>query len=279
MLDSDENQADGNAFDSIQGQWLQNALSASTAQWKIVLLHLTPYSSESSGIPANDDHGPHPIVQWPYEAWGADAVIAGHDHIYERLHFGTIPYLVNGVGGRSVRTPSIPIISETQTRFSSDFGAMKLMADATSLTFEFYSVEAGSTLIDTVTLSSTNTAPTIVATPTQNNAEGDTVSLAVSANDLDGTLSYSATGLPSSVTIDPVSGAISGTINFSAAVSSPYDVTVSINDGFYTVKSNFVWNVSDVPIPDILAPDIPANFTATPISDTQIDLSWDASGG
>ena len=28
---------------------------------------------------------------------------------------------------------------------------------------------------------------------------------------------------------------------------------------------------------DVLAPDVPGNFTATPISDTQIDLSWDAS--
>ena len=43
----------------------------------------------------------------PYEAWGADAVLAGHDHDYERLSNPAgvagrdgFPYIVNGLGNR-----------------------------------------------------------------------------------------------------------------------------------------------------------------------------------
>ena len=41
----------------------------------------------------------HPALQWPFEAWGAHAVLAGHDHLYERVTFGNFPYFVNGLGG------------------------------------------------------------------------------------------------------------------------------------------------------------------------------------
>jgi tartrate-resistant acid phosphatase type 5 len=38
-------------------------------------------------------------MQWPFAAWGATAVLAGHDHDYERLTVGGLPYFVNGLGG------------------------------------------------------------------------------------------------------------------------------------------------------------------------------------
>lgn len=40
-------------------------------------------------------------MQWPFEAWGAHAVLSGHDHSYERLHApnanGGFPFFVNGL--------------------------------------------------------------------------------------------------------------------------------------------------------------------------------------
>ena len=38
-------------------------------------------------------------AQWPYGEWGADAVLAGHDHTYERLFINGVTYFVNGMGG------------------------------------------------------------------------------------------------------------------------------------------------------------------------------------
>ena len=62
----------------------------------------------SSGI-----HGPTAAMQWPYQAWGADVVLAGHDHDYERLQLGTIPYFVNGLGGMS-RYPLLRQVAGSQ---------------------------------------------------------------------------------------------------------------------------------------------------------------------
>ena len=76
-LDSDSRNPDGIGRSSVQGQWLQSALAASDAAWQVVYFHVTPYSSGT--------HGDYPPLQWPFKAWGADLVIAGHDHVYERL--------------------------------------------------------------------------------------------------------------------------------------------------------------------------------------------------
>ena len=62
-------------------------------------------------------------------------------------------------------------------------------------------------------------------------------------------LTYSATGLPSGLDIDPNAGLIEGTIDDSAALSSPYAVVVSVNDGMgNTVSESFNWTVG-VPSP------------------------------
>ena len=92
-IDSDPNEPDGVADDSAQAAWLENALANSTSCWNIVYFHHAPYSS--------GPHGSTASMQWPFEAWGADAVLAGHDHTYERLLVGSIPYFVNGIGGKS----------------------------------------------------------------------------------------------------------------------------------------------------------------------------------
>jgi phosphodiesterase/alkaline phosphatase D-like protein len=56
-LDTDCNQRNGTTASSLQGQWLQRALTASNATWKFVLMHHSPFSSSTS-------HGTNPRVQW-----------------------------------------------------------------------------------------------------------------------------------------------------------------------------------------------------------------------
>ncbi|MCH8044515.1 MAG: metallophosphoesterase, partial [Planctomycetes bacterium] len=153
-LDSDSREPDGQTSTSTQAQWLEQQLAASTAPFQVVYMHHAPYSSA--------EHGSNATLQWPFEQWGVDAVLAGHDHSYERLDIGGLPYFVNGVGGHSLR--SFPTITAgSQVRYSDDFGAMLVTADETAMTFEFYAV-GGGTLIDTYTVTVGNTADeTLVA--------------------------------------------------------------------------------------------------------------------
>jgi hypothetical protein len=94
VVDSDAREPDGHTPSSLQAQWLESALASSDAPYKLVTMHHAPFSSSSS-------HGPELARQWPFREWGAHAVFAGHDHLYERLDVSGLPYFVNGLGGRS----------------------------------------------------------------------------------------------------------------------------------------------------------------------------------
>lgn len=154
-IDSDPHEPDGRNSTSVQAQWLQTQLAASTACWKIVYMHHPPYSSSGR-------HGSTPTMQWPYEAWGASAVLAGHDHIYERIHRDDnndgkiMMYFVSGAGGRSVYGFSGNPVSGSQVRYSSSYGTMLIHATETSLKFEFWSILNGGMLIDSVSITNSD---------------------------------------------------------------------------------------------------------------------------
>ncbi len=127
-LDSDSNEPDGVRADSKQAQWLQERLATSAACWKIVFMHHSPYSSGS--------HGSSEWMQWPYQAWGADVVMGGHDHTYERLIVNGLPYFVNGLGGHT-RYQLSPPIKGSQRRYNQDVGAMLVQISGNEAEFLF----------------------------------------------------------------------------------------------------------------------------------------------
>ncbi len=128
-LDSDVREPDGITSTSVQADWLRARLAASTAPWKLVLLHHPPYTSSTA-------HGSNATMQWPFAAWGATAVLAGHAHIYERIERDGILYFVNGLGGGPIYPIGAPIAG-SQARFNADYGAMLIEATAQSITFRF----------------------------------------------------------------------------------------------------------------------------------------------
>jgi tartrate-resistant acid phosphatase type 5 len=142
ILDSDEHEPDGITADSAQAQWLRAQLAASGAPWKLVILHHTPYTSS---LQRNSNR----TLQWPFAGWGASAVIAGHDHLYERLEEEGIFYMVNGAGGKDLYPFGSPEPGSL-VRYNLDYGAQLINATGQCLNLTFFS-RAG-TLIDSVTL-------------------------------------------------------------------------------------------------------------------------------
>jgi hypothetical protein len=141
-MDSDEHEPDGNQATSTQGKWLQARLPASKACYDLVFFHYPPHST--------GDHGDNPVMDWPFEAWGAEAVMSGHDHDYERFQFGNLPYFVNGMGGAGNYTFSRAQPPESKFRVGSGHGAMLITATSSSITYEFWTFDGKK--IDTLTV-------------------------------------------------------------------------------------------------------------------------------
>jgi len=142
MLDSDSHEPDGITDASTQAMWFHDRLAESTSPWNLVLMHHAPYSSGSG-------HGSIVTMQWPFQAWGADAVLAGHDHTYERIIKAGLPYFVNGLGGAS-RYGFVTPVQGSMVRYSSDWGAMLVQANSLQMTFQF--ITRTGVLVDTYVL-------------------------------------------------------------------------------------------------------------------------------
>ena len=121
--------------------WLQAGLAASDAQWKIVCMGYPPYNSQRQSS--------YHILRWPFGDWGAHAVISGDQHSYERIEVDGFPYLISGLGGKSIVTPG-SFLPQSQFFYNGDYGALFATANFSELRFEFKN-QAG-TVIDTLTL-------------------------------------------------------------------------------------------------------------------------------
>lgn len=141
-LDSDSHEPDGVGMSSIQGNWLKERLAASNSLWKIVYMHHPPYSSAH--------HGSINWMQWPFKEWGATAVIAGHDHTYERLIIDDFPYFVNGLGGSPKIYWFVRPLEGSMVRYRADNGAMLVTASEEEIVFQF--ITRTGLLIDSYTI-------------------------------------------------------------------------------------------------------------------------------
>jgi hypothetical protein len=147
VVDSDPREPDGNGWNSTQAAWLQGALTASDAPFKVVAFHHPAHSSSQ--------HGSTPALQWPFDAWGVDLVLNGHDHAYERSSVGGVPYLVVGAGGAPLY--GFPaIVAGSKVRFNADWSA--LLAESTSRTTTLELISRGGVVMDTFVIPSEGAA-------------------------------------------------------------------------------------------------------------------------
>ena len=149
------NDPDGTRAGSKQGNWLKSKLAASTSPWQVVFFHHPPFSSGR--------HQSSTYMRWPFEQWGVDAVLNGHDHDYERVLQDAngdgvkLPYFVSGLGGESRRGFGT-IVSGSVKRYAAGDGALFVTATSTSLSFQFRNT-AGN-LIDSYAVNKTTKTQT-----------------------------------------------------------------------------------------------------------------------
>ena len=143
-LNSNCSQIGGCGVGSPQNTWLRADLAASSASCTVAYLHHTPHSSGDHG----NNMGTQPLMDALYE-FGAEILVAGHDHTYERFtpqDADGVPDLANGVrlfvvgsGGAGLyafRTP----IANSEARFNSLNGVLKLTLHPSSYDWEFIPV-------------------------------------------------------------------------------------------------------------------------------------------
>lgn len=114
-IDSDPHEPDGIDKTSVQARWLKEKAGSSKKAFQIAYMHHPPFSSAR--------HGSSDVMQWPYEEWGVDLVLAGHDHTYERIVVNGLTYVVNGLGGNAVYSFG-DIVPGSKIRFNRAHGAM-----------------------------------------------------------------------------------------------------------------------------------------------------------
>jgi tartrate-resistant acid phosphatase type 5 len=105
--------------------WLKQELLDSDAKFKVVVLHHPPYSSSR--------HGSTKVYQWDYSGMGADLVLSGHDHSYERINRAGITYVVDGTGGAPLYKCKKLIYGSTGCN-DHTYGALFLYVNSSQLT-------------------------------------------------------------------------------------------------------------------------------------------------
>lgn len=143
---------DGITPNSVQAMWLKNALLTSTAKWKIVVMHHPPYSSTST-----EHLNTYSNLRWDFKAWGADMVMTGHNHLYERLLIDGLTITVNGLGGDEKNPALYPSRSGSVIQYLDNFGAQLITAYSDSLNCKFMNIN--SQVIDNFTLTKSGSPP------------------------------------------------------------------------------------------------------------------------
>lgn len=83
---------------STQLEWLDSALAASDARWKVAYFHHPPFSCVPTRKPGHTAVRENAVPL--FEQYGVDLVLLGHDHLYGRsVPVNGVVYVISGGGG------------------------------------------------------------------------------------------------------------------------------------------------------------------------------------
>jgi len=157
---------------SMEEQWLRTDLATHTNTCTLAYWHQPRFSSGTV-------HGSNDTMDALWQAlydYGADVVINGHEHIYERFAAqnpeGTaepnrgIREFIVGTGGAYLDYPVGTPIANSEVINNDTYGVIKLTLHETSYNWEFIPI-AGDTFTDSGSASCIGVLPLSTATPTQ----------------------------------------------------------------------------------------------------------------
>lgn len=132
----------GNTPSSPQAEWLRIGLLLSTSRWKMVVVGVSAYTSfhtaSTNAAFPGDGFKAYKDLRWPFKQWGADIVIGGDVHWYERLEVDGLPYITNGSGGAPRSVQNGALSPYNKFIYDGDFGAQKCTVDCNTLKMDFY---------------------------------------------------------------------------------------------------------------------------------------------
>ena len=137
---------DGNTANSAQALWFTTVTKASTAKYKIAIVHEPPYTSENRYWPGYE------ALRWPFKELGMDLVLSGHAHNYERLDVEGLTYIVAGTGGHSLTDFDPAHIHPNSVVRIKEYGHLVISVNQFKLTVKF--VRAGGDTLDTYQINS-----------------------------------------------------------------------------------------------------------------------------
>ena len=130
------------AAGSLQELWLRADLAAHPARCTLAYWHRPRFSSSRHG----NNAAMQPLWQALYDA-GADVVLVGHDHVYERFApqgptgaadpARGIRQFTVGTGGRNDLYPFNTPVANSEVRYNLTFGVIKLTLEEDGYTWEF----------------------------------------------------------------------------------------------------------------------------------------------
>ena len=205
------------AVGSPQERWLRAELTAHAGKNVLAMEHKPRFTSGPGGD--------HPEIQPLWEAlyeYGADLILTGHDHVYERQapldpsgqrddRYG-IRQITVGTGGARLESWA-KVRSTSEVRDNTTWGVLRLALHSGSYDWKFLPV-AGKSFTDfgsTLTHGAPGDKPPVVDTVTIDNQEpstNDVLSAVVSGHDPDGeAVTFSYRWLRNGVAIDGATGA------------------------------------------------------------------------
>ena len=161
-LNSNCSSIGGCGVGSLQERWLRADLAANPVACTLAYWHHPLFSS--------GEHGNNPVMQSLWQTlydFGADLVLAGHDHNYERFGAQTatgageptrgVRSFVVGTGGKELRTIAV-VKANSELRNANSLGLLKLTLHASSFDWQFVPIP-GHTLNDAGSASCVTTTP------------------------------------------------------------------------------------------------------------------------
>ncbi len=157
------------------------------------------------------------------------------------------------------------------------YTAPSTFAGTTTFTYTISDGNGGTdTATVTITVRNVNFPP-VVTHPNRTNVEGDTVTYATTASDPDNdVLTFTATGLPAGISINPATGTLAGTLGYNTA--GTYNPTITVSDGTLTASHTFNWVVTNTNRPPDAVNDVATVNQGQSVNITVLNLDSDPDG-